>query len=168
MGESLTSILSELEFFEDFNLSFFNNIQTKQFVNTILLYLSNFKTTNFKSDLFLFDRAVSQIDRFIINENSQLKGVSFLSVFKAKGLEFEHVFMPNLQKSHWDRAADYNYVDRILRYSNESSIEDYRRMFYVAATRSSNDVYLTCFDINSSGRGIQRSQFFDELASILL
>ena len=81
--------------------------------------------------------------------------VDVLTVHQAKGLEWPIVFMPALVNrrfptSRMGEARDWLLPDEVLteaikkRY--QGSIEEERRLFYVALTRARDCVYLSCFE----------------------
>lgn len=82
----------------------------------------------------------NSLDRFINsmvlggNELSQGDGVNLLSVHASKGLEFDEVYVIDL--------ADGRFPNRKLM-SKSGSLEEERRLFYVAVTRAKNILYLS-------------------------
>lgn len=100
--------------------------------------------------------------------SDQLKSVRLMTAHKAKGLEFEYVFMPNLVDKHWGNATRRqliklpgSIVPRPLAAQNERN-EDDRRLFYVALTRAKQQVYLT-YATTQEGREQLPSQYVAEL-----
>ena len=78
-------------------------------------------------------------------------GVQILTYHRAKGLEFDAVFLPRLNAGEMpDRRA-----------KTAASIVEERRLFYVGVTRARRDLFLSWGPKNSRGR---RSMFLDEVA----
>lgn len=98
------------------------------------------------------------------------KAVRLMTVHKAKGLEFEHVFMTKLTDRHWGNIRDMNRVPLpagIIKFdpvSGQENNEDERRLFYVALTRAKQQVYLTSARHNDSGRELIPSIFVREVS----
>ncbi|MFN2463064.1 MAG: ATP-dependent helicase, partial [Candidatus Dormibacteria bacterium] len=77
-------------------------------------------------------------------------GVQVLTYHRAKGLEFDAVFLPRLNAGEIpDRRA-----------KSEESISEERRLFYVGVTRARKQLFLSWAPKNSRGR---RSPFLDEV-----
>ncbi|MBE3605616.1 ATP-dependent helicase [Campylobacter sp. RM13119] len=68
------------------------------------------------------------------NEMSDGEGVSLLSVHASKGLEFDQVFIVDLAQ---------NRFPNLKLMSMGGSLEEERRLFYVAVTRARNELYLS-------------------------
>ena len=68
------------------------------------------------------------------NEISQGEGVSLLSVHASKGLEFDQVFVVDLAQ---------NRFPNLKLMSMGGSLEEERRLFYVAVTRARDELYLS-------------------------
>jgi DNA helicase-2/ATP-dependent DNA helicase PcrA len=78
-------------------------------------------------------------------------GVQLLTYHRAKGLEFDAVFLPRLNAGEMpDRRA-----------KTAAAIVEERRLFYVGVTRARRDLFLSWGPKNSRGR---RSMFLDEVA----
>lgn len=77
-----------------------------------------------------------------------LEAVNILTIHKSKGLEFDTVFVSSLSDSHFpgaDRKEKLPFPRELLKEQSEetSSIEEERRLFYVASTRAKNHLYFT-------------------------
>ena len=68
------------------------------------------------------------------NEMSEGQGVSLLSVHASKGLEFDQVFIVDLAQ---------NRFPNLKLMSMGGSLEEERRLFYVAVTRAKDELYLS-------------------------
>ncbi|MBI3255535.1 MAG: ATP-dependent helicase [Candidatus Andersenbacteria bacterium] len=99
------------------------------------------------------------------------EAVRMMSAHKAKGLEFEHVFVIRLNDKHWGNEREGNKAplpqglvkfDYVVAADNN---EDERRLFYVALTRAKQGVYLTRAAHTPAGRPTVPSIFLAEVPS---
>ncbi|MDQ6746723.1 MAG: ATP-dependent DNA helicase UvrD2 [Candidatus Dormibacteraeota bacterium] len=80
------------------------------------------------------------------------RGVQLLTYHRAKGLEFDAVFLPRLNSGEMpDRRA-----------KSMEAITEERRLFYVGITRARTDLFLSWAPKNSR---VRRSQFLDEVGA---
>lgn len=96
------------------------------------------------------------------------KGVQLLTAHSAKGLEFEHVFLLDCIKDHWEPATRRNnYRFRLpdtLTYSGEEdALEARRRLFFVAMTRAKTSLTLSYSQENNKGKTLEPAQFINEI-----
>ncbi len=94
--------------------------------------------------------------------------IRLMTAHKAKGLEFEHVFLPNLIDKHWGNASrrsslklPANLISHINTNKDEKN-EDDRRLFYVALTRAKQCLYLS-YAKRKNGKELLPSQFLAEI-----
>ncbi len=99
------------------------------------------------------------------------KAVHLMTAHKAKGLEFDYVYMIKLTDGHWGNKREMrkfklpiSNVD-ILNYD---VIEDERRLFYVALTRARLEVYLSYSAVSEEGKALLPSQFLGEMDPALI
>ena len=96
--------------------------------------INNYIDENFKVEK---DRAIS-----LKNKNIDLR---YLTVHKSKGLEADNVIVVNMNNDKLGFPSQIE-EDKILRLVNKSKekflYEEERRLFYVALTRTKNNVYL--------------------------
>ena len=95
------------------------------------------------------------------------EGVQFLTAHSAKGLEFEHVFMLDAVKDHWEpggRRSSYSFSlpDTLTLSGEEDELEARRRLFYVALTRARTRLHIS-YSLEEQGKPLQRSRFIEEL-----
>lgn len=101
---------------------------------------------------------------------SRVQAVRLMSAHKAKGLEFEHVFMTRLNDKHWGNVREANHAplpQGLVKYDYVigDTNEDERRLFYVALTRAKQHVYLTRAVHNANGRETVPAIFVHEVPS---
>ena len=96
--------------------------------------------------------------------------VQVMTVHQAKGREWPAVFVPALVKDHFPpRPKDNKLWDLIPSGSIEGaarydgSIDDERRLFYVAMTRSKKFLHLTCGPRSRGGWYRYKSEFWDDI-----
>lgn len=91
---------------------------------------------------------------------------------KAKGLEFEFVFIPKTTDSYWGNTRGqsslihipWKYLSRTeLTQEKEEAIEEERRLFYVAITRAKKQLFLTYSSQNEEGKEQLPSRFIFEI-----
>jgi DNA helicase-2/ATP-dependent DNA helicase PcrA len=94
--------------------------------------------------------------------------VRLMTAHKAKGLEFSHVFLPNLTDKHWGNTSRRTLIKlpgSIIaqpQLNPDEKNEDDRRLFYVAMTRAKEHLYLT-HATASNGRELLPTQFLAEI-----
>lgn len=89
--------------------------------------------------------------------------VKVMTVHKAKGREFEYVFIPLLTAQVWStrKRAEYFELPDILSGSNE--LEDERRLLYVAITRAKKHATLSFASMNTDERAQDPSELISDL-----
>ena len=78
-------------------------------------------------------------------------GIRIMTMHASKGLEFERVFLPDLNEGRLPARQSVT----------AEEIEEERRMFYVAMTRAKKELYLLYCD-QKTGKGIH-SRFLEPL-----
>lgn len=103
--------------------------------------------------------------------NQHAEAVQLMTVFKAKGLEFQHVFLPSVQDEVWGNSSRSN-SNRLTLPPNLQPIrpagttEDERlRIFFVAVTRAKLGLHLTSYLQTYSGRNTKRLKYLNEQES---
>lgn len=135
-----------------------NNFDNPQDRLADLEQLSIFSSRYESLDKFLADTALGESFKgSSIVENKEVadEAVALSTIHQAKGLEWKIVFIISLVNGQFPNIRSYD---------NRSDLEEERRMFYVAATRAQDQLYLTypIFSYNS-GNINQVSQFIKEL-----
>ncbi len=96
------------------------------------------------------------------------KAVRLMTAHRAKGLEFESVFLTGLTDGHWGNRRNHSGF-RDLPYRSSLPLdafeknEDERRLFFMALTRAKIEAFLTYSLRNSDGREQVPSQFLSEI-----
>jgi ATP-dependent exoDNAse (exonuclease V) beta subunit len=100
--------------------------------------------------------------------NQQTDAVQLMTVFKAKGLEFEHVFLTCCHDDVWGTSSRGN-TNRLTLPANLQPIrhagatDDERlRIFFVAITRAKIGLYLTSYTHSYSGKLNKRLKYLNE------
>lgn len=97
--------------------------------------------------------------------------VRLMTAHRAKGLEFEHVFMMRMNDKHWGNNPEPSRVSLphgLVRYDTiiaDENNEDERRLCYVAMTRAKQGLILTRSEHKGNGRETVPSLFIEEIPS---
>ena len=102
-------------------------------INQLMAAISEYAKENPEATLDRFLEDVSLISDIDMKDESK-NVVTCLTVHSAKGLEFPIVFISGLEEEIFPLAN---------RFSEDSSVEEERRLFYVAITRAQQKVYLS-------------------------
>jgi DNA helicase-2/ATP-dependent DNA helicase PcrA len=93
--------------------------------------------------------------------------VRLMTAHKAKGLEFDYVFICGARDKHWGNKRDINLfklpVASLSRLDSAEKNEDERRLFYMAITRARKEVIITYPSMADDGREYVPSQFINEI-----
>lgn len=97
--------------------------------------------------------------------------VRLMTAHKAKGLEFDYVFIVHAYDGHWGGKRSRTYFTLPYRHGSEiekdGDEEDERRLFYVSITRARKDVYISYATQAPDGRDRVPSQFIEEIQTDL-
>lgn len=99
--------------------------------------------------------------------------VHLMSAHKAKGLEWPHVFICNMNDKHWGNPKKRSGIalpEGLVKYDfvfNNDRNEDERRLFYVALTRAMLTSTLTRASASSTGKETVPSLFLSEIPTQL-
>jgi len=102
-------------------------------INQLMAAISEYSKSNKTAKLDQFLEEVSLVSAVDMKDDSK-NVVTLLTGHSAKGLEFPIVFVSGLEEEVFPLAN---------RFSEDSSVEEERRLFYVAITRAQQKVYLS-------------------------
>lgn len=102
--------------------------------------------------------------------------IRLMTVHKAKGLEFEHVFLIKVLSGKWDSSFSRNLLKLplgisktdISKIGTDQDLEEDRRLFYVALTRAKNQIYISYPRFNDSSKEQLHSVFINEIDQSLI
>lgn len=94
-------------------------------------------------------------------------GIQLLTAHAAKGLEFEHVFMFDCVDEAWESSSgnqrhQFALPPTLTLSGEEDALEARRRLFYVAATRAKQGLYISYAQQGNDAKSLIQSQFVDE------
>ena len=98
-------------------------------------------------------------------------GIRLMTAHKAKGLEFEYVFIIDARDGHWGNKRGrqlFKVPIRGISLIGQNSIEDERRLFYVALTRAKKEVFISLANIGAEGRHHLPCIFIGEIKENLI
>jgi DNA helicase II / ATP-dependent DNA helicase PcrA len=123
-------------------------------------------------DLTKFFDAYKAAEQPLINSHPVAladNAVQLMSVYKAKGLEFEHVFLLSVHDDVWGKSArgGGNKLSlpanlEYIRYQG-SSEDELRRLLFVAITRAKHGLYLTSHTHRDNGKPTEPVKYLLEL-----
>ena len=129
-------------------------------------------TTLTLRDLLAFVAEYEAADEQMVNTSPYSEAadaVQLMTVFKAKGLEFEHVFLVNCQDDVWG-SASHGTGNKLTLPANLAPIrhagatEDERlRVFFVAITRAKHGLYLSSHASTYAGKKPPRLKYLAEV-----
>ncbi len=99
------------------------------------------------------------------NENEDSETIKVMTVHASKGLEFKYVFIVNLIDKRFpstERSESISIPDKLLDEAlpeGDHHLEEERRLFYVAATRAKNGLYLS-WSSDAGGKRERRASRF--------
>ena len=122
-------------------------------------------------DLIRFVEMYENAEERMLNTspyNQQADAVQLMTVFKAKGLEFEHVFLPCCQDEVWGGSSRGN-TNKLTLPPNLAPIrhaganDDERlRILFVAITRAKYSLWLTSFAQTFAGKATKHLKYLNE------
>ena len=123
------------------------------------------------ADLLRFIEMYESAEEQLLNTspyNQQADAVQIMTVFKAKGLEFEHVFLPSCQDEVWGSSSRGN-TNKLTLPANLAPIrhaganDDERlRILFVAITRAKFGLHFTSFTRTFAGKSTKFLKYLDE------
>ncbi len=137
-------------------------------------YSPNIKVYSFTS--FLENTEDEYPEGYLDDAFKKEQGVQLMTIHKSKGLQFSAVFIPCMCKNIFPSGGkggrnEWHFLPEeaignsdIIRAKGERAIEDERRIFYVAVTRSRKFLFLTRADYGTN-RTNRVSEFLNEVRS---
>lgn len=110
-----------------------DSLARRENINELLSALTEFSDDNKKATLEDFLEEVSLISGIDTYENEK-NSVTFMTIHSAKGLEFPIVFISGCEEDIFPLANRFN---------SDSTVEEERRLFYVAITRAQQKVFIS-------------------------
>ncbi len=117
-----------------------------KFIKNRSLNIEDYNIKNFLNDIEKLMENEIKID---LSYNNEQTGVNFMTVHKAKGLEFSYVFLINLRDKKWGNIRSQKKIKlphQIFDRINTDELnpnEEERRVLFVAMTRSKKELYMT-------------------------
>ncbi|MBW8051502.1 MAG: ATP-dependent helicase [Cytophagales bacterium] len=103
-----------------------------------------------------------EVNKTVYEEN----GVNFITAYRAKGMEFEYVFLIGCTKDIWEskgRGSSFSLPDTPTHTKDENLLESARRVFYVAMTRAKERLHISFSKQNNNGKELERAVFVAEI-----
>lgn len=137
------------------------------------------KNKNYSLNDFLNYLDTLRVHNLLVKKESvksDNKHVRLMTAHKSKGQEFDYVYITNIYDGHWGNKRKSSLLtlpERVFMLSqrqieNQNSIDDERRLFYVALTRAKKEVILTYSKFGYNGKEQIASQFIQEIDKNLL
>jgi DNA helicase-2/ATP-dependent DNA helicase PcrA len=126
-------------------------------INQLMAAISEYSKANDDAKLDQFLEEVSLVSDIDMKDDKK-NAVTFLTVHSAKGLEFPIVFISGLEEEIFPLAN---------RFSEDSTVEEERRLFYVSVTRAEQKIFLSHARSRYRFGEVayqSRSRFIDEIA----
>lgn len=171
------------EYVSPYRAYYFNGRRLQENAADYLLLLSNLRTLRNALHHWRPGQALSlrhfidfvdlheQTNMPIVDTSNQLAdntGIALMTAHKAKGLEFNTVYIMGCQDEIWGRKTRGHYSS--LRFPYNLAIEpagqhydDALRLFFVAATRAKQHLLLTGYTHDANGKESLRADFLQEL-----
>lgn len=130
-----------------------------QYLTDFFKLVKQFESVSNKPNLVEFSRYLDDIKQAsgdVMSEISPLdnNGVQLMTVHKAKGLEFDYVFLPEMTEQNFPtyrRADKVKIAENLLKSGGGDHYQEERRLFYVALTRARRGLELS-FALNHGGK----------------
>lgn len=123
------------------------------------------------ADFMRFTEAYAQAEQPLIHSHpiaQATSAVQLMTAYKAKGLEFEHVFLISMHDDVWGKSARGNHSKislpanlQHIRYQG-SSEDELKRLLFVAVTRAKHGLYLTSHARKDNGRQNEPVKYLQE------
>ena len=105
-----------------------------------------------------YNVSIGARDRVVYNDT-----VHLMTTHRAKGLEFSYVFIVGATDGHWGNRKMRAFFPLSFFAKNDDTIDDERRLFYVALTRAKKNISITYPKRKKDGKQLLPSQFIEEI-----
>ena len=133
-----------------------NNFDINAFIDDRKLHDNNLEIRPFKQ---------AKDGKLIYKKNEDLE-IEYITVHRSKGLENDNVILINLENSRSgfpNQIEDDSIMDFVINDSDQYEFGEERRLFYVALTRTKNNVYLLVPETDKSSFVIELEENIDDL-----
>lgn len=173
-NNSYTSPLKEY-YFSDATKNTLNYFELLANMSTIREHLRSHQSSSENlltlQDFIDFIHAYETAEQPLINTHpiaQSADSVQLMTTYKAKGLEFEHVFLLSVHDDVWGKKARSN-INKVslpanlqyIRYRG-SDEDELRRLLFVAITRAKYGLYLTSYATSDTGKRTEPAKYLLE------
>lgn len=143
-------------------------------LNKLHTLFSEVKKINFANHNFSLPDYINHLE--ILKEHNlpiQIKtktlpeNIRLMTAHRAKGLEFDYVFIIGAYNGHWGNKRNMSHIKLPIKTSFDASKieknEDERRLFYMAITRAKKEAFITYSTTSFDGKEQVPSQFINEI-----
>ncbi len=102
-------------------------------INEFKRSIEEFENNNQKEGIELLSEFLEHIENLNVKNQNESNAVKLMTIHSSKGLEFNNVFIIGMEEGQ---------IPKIIN-GSEEKIEEERRLFYVALTRSKKKIYLS-------------------------
>lgn len=102
-------------------------------INEFKRSIEEFENNNQKEGIELLSEFLEHIENLNVKNQNESNAVKLMTIHSSKGLEFNNVFIVGMEEGQ---------IPKIIN-GSEEKIEEERRLFYVALTRSKKRIYLS-------------------------
>lgn len=125
-------------------------------INEFKRSIEEFENNNQKEGIELLSEFLEHIENLNVKNQNESNAVKLMTIHSSKGLEFNNVFIIGMEEGQ---------IPKIIN-GSEEKIEEERRLFYVALTRSKKRIYLSMSKekiINNKVITNKESRFINEI-----
>jgi len=97
------------------------------------------------------------------DEGQLTESVQLMTAHRSKGLEFSYVYIVGAEDKHWGGRTVNDPLALPIFGQKEKTLDDERRLFYVALTRAKKNVTISYAEKNHEGGALLPSQFIEEI-----
>jgi DNA helicase II / ATP-dependent DNA helicase PcrA len=145
--------------FDKLNIEYLSTLSAlKTLISNIRKYQTSkqgFITITELLEFFEFhkDQEIRMVDSNVFNQNAN--AVNLLTVHKAKGLEYEHVFITSLNYKKWFKkgmSSKISFTGNMPFAVMPDELDDKLRVLYVSLTRAKSNLHLSSHNLDDSGK----------------